>query len=61
MSQYLNLLLLSVAIGVSFAVADALIGRAISSVSFVDCLVMAFLILWCDQVDEKKKNSKGEA
>lgn len=61
MSQFWKLLLLSVAISVSFAVADALIGRAVPDVSFVDGLVMAFLILWCDQVDEKKKTSRGEA
>ena len=60
MSQFLKLLLLSAAIGVSFAVAGALIWPAVPNVSFVDALIMAFLIMWCDQTDDKKKKYRGE-
>ena len=61
MNQYLKLILLALAIGFGFSIADLLNGRQFQSASFFDCLLASFLILWCDRVDdEKKAKTRGE-
>lgn len=54
MNTFWKMFLLTLAVGVIFAIGDAVTGKQVPSASFFECLVIAFLILWCEQADKAK-------